>query len=325
MKPEALKNEIESRNILRNKIRSFLAKKGREFSEAELDELLTEVDSYYRDMDVKTEAVLKEIKNGLEKKVQAKTRDLQKQVDELNRVTAQLKEEHIKLEHSNEELEAFSYSISHDLRAPLRAIKGFSEYLAEDFPEKLGETGKRFIYTIRENAIKMDKLISDTLNLSLVSKSGLKRTRVDMEQIVGEIYSEMTTEQEKKAFRFIVHPMPPVFGDASQIKRIWQNLIGNALKYSSNSASKVIEIGSQNQNNETVFYIRDEGAGFSQNQKNKIFGVFFRLHREEEFPGTGVGLAIVERIVKKHGGKVWARGKINQGATFFFTIPQKTK
>jgi light-regulated signal transduction histidine kinase (bacteriophytochrome) len=321
MKPRALKNEIESRTILRKKIRSFLEKKGREFSEAELDELLKEVDSYYRSMDVKTEAVLKEIKINLDKKVQNKTRDLQKRVDKLNQVAAELKEEQIKLEHSNEELEAFSYSVSHDLRAPLRAIKGFSEYLAEDFPEKLGETGKRFIYTIRENAIKMDKLISDTLNLSLVSKSGLKRTQTDMEQIVREVYSETATEHEKKAFRFIVHPLPSVSCDAIQMKRVWQNLIGNALKYSSKSESKVIEIGFLKQNTETVFYIRDEGAGFSQNHTNKIFGVFNRLHREEEFTGTGVGLAIVERIVKRHGGKIWAEGKIGQGATFFFTIP----
>ncbi|MGM0378095.1 MAG: sensor histidine kinase, partial [Bacteroidota bacterium] len=245
-------------------------------------------------------------------------------VEDLNNITAELKAERRKLEFTNRELEAFTYSVSHDLRAPLRAINGYSNFLIEDYAPKLDEEGKRFIETIRANATKMDRLISDLLNLSRVSRTSLNYSEVDMKATAISIFREIASAEEQRTFDFSVNEMPAVKGDLNLLKQVWQNLIGNALKYSSKSDIKRIEIGtaeSENKN-EIVFYVKDYGAGFDAKYVNKLFGVFQRLHKEEEFEGTGVGLALVQRIIHRHGGRAWAEGELNKGAAFWFSVPK---
>lgn len=283
------------------------------------------------------ETELLKLKNELEVQVAERTAELQEKVrkldksqkamlymiEDLNIITAELKEERHKLEFANKELEAFTYSVSHDLRAPLRAINGFARFLIEDYSDKIDEEGIRFINTIRENATTMDQLISDMLNLSQVSRTSINQSRVDMGDVARSMYQEVATDKEKKEFHLTIQKMPPVNCDPSLIKPVWQNLIGNALKYSSGSKIKKIIIGAEENEEETRFYIKDHGAGFDDKYKDKLFGVFQRLHREKEFKGTGVGLAIVHRIIHRHGGKVWADGKVNEGATFYFSLPRK--
>jgi signal transduction histidine kinase/ABC-type amino acid transport substrate-binding protein len=284
---------------------------------------------------VQAESELRKLKDELEKQIDQRTAQLEEHVgkldksqkallymvEDLNEITAELKAERKKLEEANQELEAFTYSVSHDLRAPLRAINGFSNFLMEDYAEKLDKEGKRHINTIRGNALKMDQLITDLLNLSRVSRAKVKLIDVNMNDIVKSIYQVIATEKDKKEFDLIVHDMPLIKCDPGLMKQVWQNLISNALKYSSKSERKKIEIGFKKVNKEIVFFLKDLGVGFNPKYTDKLFGVFQRLHREEEFEGTGVGLAIVKRIISRHGGRIWAEGEENKGATFYFSLP----
>ncbi len=280
---------------------------------------------------------LKLLKNKLEKQVEKRTAELKDKieylnksqkamlfmVEDLNKMTADLKEERRKLKFSNEELEAFTYSVSHDLRAPLRAINGFSNFLVEDYAPQLDEEGKRYINTIKSNANKMDKLIADLLTMSRVSRADLILTAVYMAPAIKSIFNEIATADEKEKFDLVIHKLPKTKCDARLIKQVWQNLIANALKYSSKSPVKKIEISAEQKKEETVFCIKDHGAGFDPKYKTKLFGVFQRLHTEQEFQGTGVGLAVVQRIIHRHGGRVWADGNIGKGARFCFSLPRK--
>ncbi len=283
------------------------------------------------------ETELRKLKDELENQVAERTAELQEKirkldksqkamlcmVEDLNIITTELKEEREKLEFSNKELEAFTYSVSHDLRAPLRAINGFARFLIEDYSDRIDDEGKRFINTIRHNANRMDQLISDLLNLSRISRVVINQSRIDMSALAWSVFQEVASDDEKKLFDLTIEKMPPVICDSSLIKLVWQNLIENALKYSSKSQIKKIIIGAEENKNETRFYTKDYGAGFDDKYKHKLFGVFQRLHRENEFEGTGVGLAIVQRIIQRHGGKVGAEGKINEGSTFYFSLPRK--
>ncbi|MGM0620619.1 MAG: transporter substrate-binding domain-containing protein, partial [Bacteroidota bacterium] len=280
----------------------------------------------------KAESELLQLKNDLEIKVAERTAELEDKVqklhksqkamlymvEDLNNITTELKEQRRLLEYSNNELEAFTYSVSHDLRAPLRAINGFASFLAEDYADKLDDEGKRFLETIRANADKMDLLIFDLLNLSRVSRADLKHSDVDMMATAKKVFEETATEDEKSSFELTIHPMPEVKCDQRLIWQVWQNLIGNALKYSSKSDIKKVEIGTieSENDNEIVFYVKDYGAGFDPKYKDKLFGVFQRLHKEDEFEGTGVGLAISKRIIFRHGGRIWAEGEVGKGAVF---------
>lgn len=284
----------------------------------------------------KVERELRKLKNELELTVAERTRELNNKilkldksqkamlymVEDLNKLTAKLKMQGKKLELSNRELEAFTYSVSHDLRAPLRAINGFAKFLMEDYHEKLDDEGKRFINTIVDNAIKMDKLITDLLNLSRVTRGSLKYSRVDMEATILSMYSEVATENEKKTFELDIDKLHPINCDSGLIKQVWQNLLSNALKYSAKAKIKKIEITSKESKSEITYFIKDYGAGFNPDYKNKLFGVFQRLHGEDEFVGIGVGLAIVQRIISRHGGKVGAEGDVNKGASFYFSLPK---
>jgi PAS domain S-box-containing protein len=243
-------------------------------------------------------------------------------VEDLNEVTEQLKEERHKLELSNKELEAFSYSVSHDLRAPLRAIDGFSKFLFEDYSDRIDEEGHRLIRIIRENANKMDKLISDMLSLSRLTRMEMNYSSIDMQSLTEAMYYETATHKQIEEFEIEINKMPVVNADSSLIKQVWINLISNALKYSRKSEKKKIEIGAEELDSKIVFWIKDYGVGFNEKYLSKLFGVFQRLHSEKEFEGTGVGLAIVQRIIHRHGGNVWANGEINKGATFYFSLPK---
>ena len=242
-------------------------------------------------------------------------------VEDLNELTASLKEERRKLEESNRELESFSYSVTHDLRAPLRAINGYINFLDEDYSQLLDQEGLRLLSVIRENAGKMDRLILELLSLSRVSRAELRRVWVNMGQLARAVYHDIATEQEKKDFDFIVEETADVYCDTTLMKQVWQNLISNALKYSSKSDQKEIRIRCESDRDMFLCSISDRGAGFDVSYKDKLFGVFQRLHREDEFEGIGVGLAIVQRIIHRHEGEVWAEGKPGEGATFYFKIP----
>lgn len=244
------------------------------------------------------------------------------EVHELNvRLEERVNERTAQLEALNKELEAFSYSVSHDLRAPLRAIDGFSKFLSEDHGEKLDNEGKRLLGLIRSNTWKMDKLITDILRLSRISGSEHKLSEVDMTKMAKSMFYEVVSPELTAKLTFEVEELPLAMADATYMKQVWINLISNAVKFSSGKRNPHILIGGYAECATNVYFIKDNGAGFNQEYAHKLFGVFQRLHKTDEFEGTGVGLAIVKRIIHRHGGSVWAEGKINRGAIFYFSLP----
>jgi len=226
------------------------------------------------------------------------------------------------LEASNRELESFSYSVSHDLRSPLRAIQGFAGILLEDHSTRLDEEAKRVLNVIQANTTKMGNLIDDLLAFSRLGRSHMARERIHMHTLVREIIDELSVGS-KTLPKMQVHDLADIDGDRSMIKQVLFNLITNSMKFSSKSSAPTVEIMSELTKTEVIFSVKDNGVGFDMEFAQKIFGVFQRLHREDEFPGTGVGLALVQRIVERHGGRVWAKGAVGEGATFFFAIPIK--
>lgn len=233
----------------------------------------------------------------------------------------QLAENLDKLEFANKELESFSYSVSHDLRAPLRAINGYAQILNEDFSNDLNAEAKRHLETISKNSKKMSTLIDDLLAFSRLGQKEITRDSVSMEDIVNTVIQDLGNLSGVEKNIFKIGNLPSVKGDGALLKQVWINLISNACKYSKYKSSPIIEIGSNKTDDFFTFHVKDNGVGFDMKYYNKLFGIFQRLHSENEFEGTGVGLAIVQRIVNRHGGKVWAEAKVNEGATFYFTIP----
>jgi PAS domain S-box-containing protein len=226
------------------------------------------------------------------------------------------------LEAANRELEAFAYSVSHDLRAPLRAIDGFSRILQEDYGDRLDAEGQRLFGIVRSNAQKMDQLITDLLALSRVTRSDLIRQRLDMTALARAVYDDLADPAVQAQFTFTLAPLPEATGDPTLLRLVWGNLISNAIKYTRPKADRRIEIGGYRQGNEHIYFVKDTGVGFNPDYAHKLFGVFQRLHKAEDFEGTGVGLAIVQRIVQRHGGRVWADGQLDRGATFYFSLPR---
>jgi len=224
---------------------------------------------------------------------------------------------------TNKELEAFTYSVSHDLRAPLRSIDGYSKILQEDFSSTLDREANRLLQIIRNNAHRMGHLIDDLLDFSRMGRKELDRTIVDMNALVGHVRQELVSQEVNRKIEFTIKPLKEVQGDLSMMRQVWINLISNALKYSRKQQVSRIEIGCKNEDHHIVYYIQDNGVGFDMKYSDKLFGVFQRLHKIEEFDGTGVGLALVHRIVSRHGGKIWAEAHLNEGATFFFFIPSQ--
>ena len=224
------------------------------------------------------------------------------------------------LRETNAELEAFSYSVSHDLRAPLRAIHGFARILLEDHGAELQPEAKRVLGVIDENTRRMGQLIDDLLSFSRLGRKELETARVDMTELVRSVADEVRRTAGDRPLEITIGPLPPARGDRDMLRQAVTNLLDNAAKFTRRRAPGQIEVGHRADGAETVYYVKDNGAGFDPRYAGKLFGVFQRLHRAEEFEGTGVGLAIVQRVVQRHGGRVWAEGQLDGGATFFFTL-----
>jgi PAS domain S-box-containing protein len=245
----------------------------------------------------------------MEKEIQQLNKDLEEKI--VNR-TAQLLA-------ANKELESFSYTVSHDLRAPLRAIIGYAQMLLEDYREKLDGEAIRLINTVTYNAKRMGQLVDELLEFSRMGKKDLNKTQCDLTQIANNVVKDLGSHIEINP-QIRVNPLGFANADPALIQNVFQNLLSNAIKYSSKKEKPVIEVGKIEANGETAYFVQDNGAGFDMSYYNKLFGVFHRLHRQDVFEGTGVGLAIVQRILERHGGKIWAESKLGEGSTFFFTL-----
>jgi PAS domain S-box-containing protein len=229
------------------------------------------------------------------------------------------------LEAANKELEAFTYSVSHDLRAPLRAVDGFSKIVLEDYGPQLPQGCRQDLQTIRNGAQRMGELIDDLLAFSRLSRLPLSKQAVDTGKLVRGALEELNCQQNGRRIEFRVASLPPCHADPALLKQVWVNLLSNALKYTGKCEAAVVEIGCATENGRNVWFVRDNGTGFDMKYAHKLFGVFQRLHRAEDYEGTGVGLAIVQRIIHRHGGRVWAESGVNRGATFYFTLEGETK
>jgi PAS domain S-box-containing protein len=225
------------------------------------------------------------------------------------------------LQAANQELEAFSYSVSHDLRAPLRGMDGYVRMLKEDFAERLDAEGNRLLDVVSSEAKRMGQLIDDLLTFSRLGREQMDSTNIDMTALAGAVFENLNYAASESAPRFELKPLPAAEGDVSMLRQVFVNLIGNAGKFTRHQSTSVIEVGGASAGAESTYYVKDNGVGFDEKYGHKLFGVFQRLHSEAEFEGTGVGLALVQRVIHRHGGKVWAEGKPNQGATFYFTLP----
>ena len=241
--------------------------------------------------------------------------------DEHLNLLARLNDSNKHLEAANKELESFAYSVSHDLRAPLRAIDGFSHVLQEDYGDKLDAEAQRLIQVIREGVGKMACLIEDILAFSRASRREMAASDIDMTGLVEATLSDLAPAMVGRTIGLKVAALPPTRGDREMMQRVWMNLLDNAIKFTGHKENALIEIGSYQEEESTVYFVKDNGAGFDMSYVDKLFGVFQRLHAPEDFPGTGAGLAIVKRIVGRHGGRVWAEGKVGEGATFYFALP----
>jgi light-regulated signal transduction histidine kinase (bacteriophytochrome) len=235
--------------------------------------------------------------------------DLERRADERTRA----------LQEANRELESFAYSVSHDLRAPLRHIDGFSRMLEQDHAESLDEDGRRLLATVRRSAGRMGRLLDDLLAFSRFGRAAMSPVEVDMTACARAVAEELA---RGSPCTIVIDTLPPAHADAGLVRQVWSNLIGNAVKYSSKRADARVEITARVELDHYVYCVKDNGAGFDPRYADKLFNVFQRLHSEDEFPGTGVGLAIVQRIVARHGGRAWAEGRPGEGATFCFSLPR---
>lgn len=225
------------------------------------------------------------------------------------------------LEAANKELEAFTYSVSHDLRAPLRGIHGFTQILLEEYSDKLDSEGIRVCDIIKDNASKMGQLIDDLLTFSRLGRTTMQVSKIDMKKMVESIYYEVTDEESRRRIDIQIGDICSIVADTNLIRQVWINLISNAVKFSSKKEKAFITVSCINENDNCVYCVKDNGAGFDMNYASKLFAVFQRLHSAKDFEGTGVGLAIVQRIVHRHGGQVWAEGEVDNGASFYFSLP----
>jgi PAS domain S-box-containing protein len=227
------------------------------------------------------------------------------------------------LEASNNELEAFSYSVSHDLRAPLRAIDGFTRILADEYAAHLDTEGKRLCSVVRENAKSMAQLIDDLLAFSRLGRAEMNLSRIDMGAMANAVFHELTTPESRGRIDFQIGNLPPAVADPTLMRQVWMNLLSNAIKFSSQRDRAIIRVSARQSQGETVYAVQDDGAGFEMQYVGKLFGVFQRLHSAREFEGTGVGLALVQRVIRRHGGRVWAEGEPDKGATFYFALQER--
>jgi len=243
--------------------------------------------------------------------------------DEIRKLNRELGRRATELEASNNELESFAYSVSHDLRAPLRHIAGYSELLQRQSSAVLDEKSQRFIRTILDSAKRMGNLIDDLLAFSRIGRAETRKTVVDLEQLTREVVTEIGQDTKGRNISWKIGALPVCYGDRSMLRLVVVNLVSNAAKFTRMRTPAEIEIGCADVNEEEVeLFVRDNGAGFDMQYANKLFGVFQRLHLPEQFEGTGIGLATVQRIIHRHGGKVRGEGAVDKGATFYFSLPR---
>ena len=271
--------------------------------------------------------VLVEAINSMLDEVGERTAVLERAKEELRTLNAEL--EHrvtartAQLEAANKDLESFSYSVSHDLRAPLRAVGGFAELLWNDHGSQLDQEAQRKLGIIRAEAARMGALIDDLLAFSRLGRKSLQPAKLDMAALAQNVFDRLRADPEATCVELRLGTLPQAWGDRAMLEQVWVNLLSNAIKFSSKKVLPIVEVGAITEEREHVFFVRDNGAGFDPRYKAKLFGVFQRLHDGSEFPGTGVGLALVQRIILRHGGRVWADGKPGEGATFHFTLPKE--
>lgn len=269
---------------------------------------------------------LQKSRDELESKVEERTSELLQATEEIQKLNESLEnrvvERTAQLEAANKELEAFSYSVSHDLCAPLRAIDGFSRIFQEDYAEKLDDEGRRVLNVIRSNAQNMGQLIDDLLAFSRLGRKEIEPTKIDMSELARDVFGGLESNSDSRTNNLEVECLPEATGDRSLLRQVFVNLLSNAVKYSETKENAPIKVGGRNENGENIYYVQDNGVGFDMKYADKLFGVFQRLHSAEEFEGTGVGLAIVQRIINRHGGRVWAKAEVGKGATFYFALPR---
>ncbi len=252
----------------------------------------------------------------------AKRRVSEKQVQQLNAdLEGRVVERTAQLNEANQELEAFSYSVSHDLRAPLRAIESFSKALQIEHCQTIDSEGQRLLSTIRSETKRMGTLIDHLLDFSRLGRQPMTRVEIDMTELAQKAFEELANNQGEPALEFFLSPLPRSSSDPTLIRQVFVNLLSNAIKFSRGETKPHIEVGGSSAVGTNTYYVKDNGVGFDEKYSDKLFGVFQRLHGEDEFEGNGVGLSLVQRIIQRHGGKVWAHSKPGQGATFFFTLP----
>jgi light-regulated signal transduction histidine kinase (bacteriophytochrome) len=242
---------------------------------------------------------------------------------EIRELNQQLQAQANNLAAANKELDAFSYSVSHDLRAPLRAIDGFTRILVEDYESTLDAEGQRVCAVIRHQTMRMGQLIDDLLAFSRLSRVDMRASSIDMEALANAVFRDVTTPEERERIDFQQEFLPSVVGDPTLMRQVWINLLSNAVKFSAKRKQAVIQVGGSQDAAENIYFVRDNGAGFDMRYADKLFGVFQRLHSEREFEGTGVGLAIIQRVIHRHGGRVWAEAEADKGAAFYFALPRK--
>jgi light-regulated signal transduction histidine kinase (bacteriophytochrome) len=258
----------------------------------------------------------------LEQRVDERTKAMRTAHAELQKTNTELLQLTFELQAANTELEAFSYSVSHDLRGPLRAIDGFSSMLLEDYSDKLDTEGQRLLQMIRRNLRRMNQLIDDVLAFSRVSRQEMSTSEIAMEELVQVVLEELRATMVNERIQLDIQPLPPARGDHTMIRQVLVNLLSNAIKFTGNKKIPVIAMAGRVDETHSIYSLKDNGAGFDMQYADKLFGVFQRLHSEQEFEGTGVGLAIVQRIIQRHGGRVWAEAAVGEGATFYFTLPR---
>ena len=250
---------------------------------------------------------------------------INRHLDKRTMVEQNLRQASAEITELNKELEAYTYSVSHDLRAPLRSISGYAQVLKEDYGEKIDSEGNRVIDVVIRNSSRMGQLIDDLLHFSRIGRKELILTTCDMEDIVRTIVADLAANEQNRKIDIQIGDLKPANADVSMIRQVLVNLISNALKYSATKTETKIQVGCYEEDNSLCYYVKDNGVGFNMAYRDKLFGVFQRLHKISEFEGTGVGLALAKKIIVRHGGLIWAEAQLDEGATFYFSLPRQTQ